>query len=87
LKTVDQKWSVSSNLTASANLKESIMPSIQYQDTSMYGSYWVDCEVLEKIDDNTFKIKFWDDVVDEYEIKVVERERLQFPKFNELMVF
>ena len=49
----------------------------------MYGSYFVDCEVLEKIDENTFKIKFYDDVIDEYETKVVERDRLEFPKFSD----
>ena len=59
------------------------MPKIKYLDTSMWGSYFVDCEVLEKIDDDTFKIKFWDDEVEEFEIKIVERDRLEFPKFNE----
>jgi len=49
----------------------------------MYGSYFVDCEILEKIDEDTFKIKFYDDNIDEYEIKVVERDRLEFPKFSD----
>jgi hypothetical protein len=61
------------------------MPKIQYQDTSMYGTYWVDCEVLRKIDEDTFEIKFFDNVVDEFETKVVQRDCLQFPKFNEYM--
>jgi hypothetical protein len=59
------------------------MPVVQYLDTSMYGSYYVNCEVLEKIDEDTFKIRFYDDEVKEYETKIVERDRLQFPKFNE----
>ena len=59
------------------------MPTVRYLDTSMYGSYYVECEVLEKIDDDTFKIKFYDDVIDEYETKVVQRDRLEFPKFND----
>ena len=59
------------------------MPTIRYLDTSMYGSYFVDCEVLEKIDEDTFKIKFYDDNIDEYEIKIVERDRLKFPKFSD----
>ena len=59
------------------------MPSVRYLDTSMYGSYWIDCEVLEKVTEDTFKIKFFDDVIDEYEIKIVERDRLEFPKFND----
>ena len=59
------------------------MPTVKYLDASMYGSYFVDCEVLRKIDDNTFEIKFYDDVVDDYETKVVNRDRLEFPKFNE----
>ncbi len=61
------------------------MPSIRYLDTSMYGSYYIECEVLEKIDEDTFKIKFWDDEIEEYEIKIVKRDRLEFPKFNEYM--
>jgi len=61
------------------------MPKIQYQDTSMYGTHWVNCEVLRKINEDTFEIKFFDDFANEYETKVVERDRLQFPKFNEYM--
>ena len=61
------------------------MPKIQYQDTSMYGTYWVDCEVLRKIDEDTFEIKFFDDEIKEDEIKIVKRDSLQFPRFNEYM--
>jgi hypothetical protein len=61
------------------------MPTVRYLDTSMYGSYYVECEILEKIDEDTFKIKFYDDVIDEYETKVVDRDRLEFPKFNDYM--
>ena len=61
------------------------MPTVRYLDTSMYGSYYVECEVLEKIDDDTFKIKLYDDVINEYETRIVERDRLQFPKFSDLM--
>jgi hypothetical protein len=68
-------------------IKEIVMPTVRYLDTSMYGSYFVDCEVLRKIDDDTFEIKFYDDVVDEYETKVVNRDRLEFPKFSEYMFF
>ena len=59
------------------------MPSVQYLDTSMYGSYWIDCEVLNKLDEDTFEIKFFDAILEEYETKVVERDRLQFPKFSD----
>jgi len=61
------------------------MPTVRYLDTSAYGSYFVDCEVLRKIDDDTFEIKFYDDVVDEYETKVVTRDRLVFDWFDEYM--
>lgn len=59
------------------------MPSVRYLDTSMYGSYWIDCEVLEKVSDDQYKVKFYDNVIEEYEVKVVTSDRLQFPKFNE----
>jgi hypothetical protein len=71
------------SLRAGHFIKEAIMPTVRYLDTSMYGSYYVECEVLEKIDDDTFKIKFYDDIIDEYETKVVNRDRLKFPEFNE----
>jgi hypothetical protein len=59
------------------------MPSVRYLDTSMYGSYWIDCEVLEKVSDDQYKVKFYDDVIKDYEIKVVSSDRLKFPKFND----
>ena len=80
---LDKPLVASSNLASGTILKEAIMPTVRYLDTSMYGSYFVDCEVLRKIDEDTFEIKFYDDVIDEYEIKVVNRDRLEFPKFNE----
>lgn len=61
------------------------MPTVKYLDTSMYGSYYVECDVLDKIDEDTFKIKFFDSDVNEWETKVVSREDLEFPKFNEYM--
>ena len=63
------------------------MPFVKYLDTSMYGSYFVNCEVLRKIDDNTFEIKFYDSGVCEYETKIVDRSRLDFPKFNEYAIY
>ena len=80
---LDKPLVASSNLASGTILKEAIMPTVRYLDTSMYGSYFVDCEVLRKIDEDTFEIKFYDDVIDEYETKVVDRDRLEFPKFNE----
>lgn len=59
------------------------MPTVRYLDCSSMGSYYVDCEVLEKISEDTFKIRYKDFVTDEEEIEIVERDRLEFPKFNE----
>ena len=59
------------------------MPSVRYLDTRMYGSYWIDCEVLEKVNEDQYKVKFYDDVIEDYEIKVVSSDRLQFPKFSD----
>lgn len=61
------------------------MPTVRYLDSSSMGSYYVDCEVLEKISEDRFKIRYTDIVTDEVEVEVVDRDRLEFPKFNEYM--
>lgn len=61
------------------------MPTVQYLHVSMGGSYYVDCEVLEKLDNDQFKIKFYDDFAEEDTVKIVERDRLEFPKFSDLV--
>jgi hypothetical protein len=78
--------SVSSNLTGGTNLKRrNIMPEVKYLDCSSMGSYMVSCEVLEKIDDDHYRIRYTDIVTDKVEEEVVARDRLEFPRFNEYM--
>jgi hypothetical protein len=59
------------------------MTTVKYLHCSSEGSYYIPCEVLEKIDENHFRIKYEDLVTDEVEEEVVTREYLEFPKFNE----
>lgn len=54
------------------------MQSAEYMYCSMFGSYWLDCEVLESLDDNKFKIRFYNDFIEEYETVEVDRDRLKF---------
>jgi len=58
--------------------KRSIMKSAEYMYCSMFGSYWLDCEVLESLDDDKFKIRFYNDFIEEYETVEVDGDRLQF---------
>ena len=62
------------------------MSSIKYLDASMYGLHFVNCQVLRKIDDNTFEIEFYDYVEEEYETKIVDRSRLKFPELHEYAI-
>jgi hypothetical protein len=63
--------------------KEQIMPTVRYLHCSSQGSYYIDCEVLEKIDEDHFRIRYECLVTEEVEEEVVNREYLEFPKFNE----
>jgi len=67
------------------DLKETAMPSVKYLHCSSEGSYYINCEIVEKIDENHFRIRYEDLVTDEVEEEVVSREYLEFPKFNEYM--
>lgn len=40
----------------------------EYQHTSFAGTYWIDCEILKKIEDEysiSYKIKYFDPIVEE----------------------
>jgi hypothetical protein len=61
------------------------MPSVRYLHCSSEGSYYIDCEVLEKVDEDHFRIKYEDLITEEVEEEIVSREYLQFPKFSDIM--
>jgi hypothetical protein len=61
------------------------MPSVRYLHCSSEGSYYINCEVVEKIDEDHFRIRYEDLITEEIEEEVVGREHLEFPKFNEYM--
>lgn len=58
------------------------MPSVQYAHGTAFGTYYVDCEVIEKKND-TFLIRFFDDIEGDHTERWVERKSLHFPKFSE----
>lgn len=62
------------------------MPKVKYLDRSMHGTYWVDCEVVQKVDDNCFKIEVWDEYEEQFASLYVSRNELKFPKFSELVM-
>ena len=62
------------------------MVSVKYLHCSMWGSYHVDCEILEKVSEDTYKIKYYDRVLEDHEIEIVPEDRLIFPKHSELIM-
>jgi len=54
------------------------MKSAEYLYCSMWGSYWLDCKVLESLDNGKYKIEFYNDFIEEYETVEVDSEKLQF---------
>ena len=65
------------------------MISVGYIHSSAFGSYIVDCTVLEKTSDESGKrylIEFYDDVGAELSRRWVEPSALIFPKFSEYVI-
>lgn len=62
------------------------MPSVKYLHTSMFGSYWIDCVITEKCDDDNYVIEFFDPVGEELVSQTVVADRLKFPKFSEYIM-
>jgi hypothetical protein len=61
------------------------MPSVRYLHCSSEGSYYIDCEIVEKISEDRFRIRYEDLVTEEIEEEVVDREYLEFPRFSDYM--
>lgn len=53
---------------------------IRYLDTSMFGTYWVEAELLEILPDNYYRIKFYDDYAEEWEEKITSGNRIEVPE-------
>ena len=60
--------------------------SVRYLHCSMWGSYEIDCVILEKYQNDTYKIRYYDRVLKEEEVDVVPEDRLIFPKHSELLL-
>ena len=54
------------------------MLAVEYLYCSMFGSYWIECEVVESLDNGKFKIKFFNGFIEEYETVDVDSDRLKF---------
>lgn len=48
----------------------------RYLEASMAGSYWIACEVLEKLPTG-YKIRYFDDFLEENVTKIVEKDRVK----------
>ena len=62
------------------------MESVQYLHCSFAGSYYVDCEVLEKINEDEFKVRYCDPIIDEIVERTTSRSRLKFPDFQDMIL-
>jgi len=61
------------------------MATIQYTHGSMFGTFMVDCNVLDK-KDNNFKISFLDPHTREQDERWVGKDELDFPKFSDMVM-
>jgi hypothetical protein len=52
----------------------------------MYGSYEVNCVILEKFQNDTYKIRYYDIVLEDEVVGVVSEDRLIFPKHSQLIL-
>lgn len=62
------------------------MKKIQYIHGSMWGTYLVDCDVISKISDNLYTIKFKDDYTNSENVRTVKVDELVFPSFADLIM-
>ena len=62
------------------------MPVIKYLHCSFMGSYDVECIVLEKVSEKMYKIKYFDPVEEEEIVKVVEENKLLFPRHSDILI-
>ena len=54
------------------------MQVAEYLYCSMWGSYWLDCKVLEALDNGKYRIEFYNDFIEQYETVEVDSDKLQF---------
>lgn len=56
------------------------MSTVEYIHSSAYGSYHIPCKILEKLDENSYRISFVDPITLNEEERIVNRGALVFPK-------
>ena len=56
------------------------MSTVEYIHSSAYGSYHIPCKILEKLDENSYRISFVDPITLNEEERIVNRGALVFTK-------
>jgi len=59
---------------------------IQYLHSSMYGTYYIECEIIQRMDENTYLIKYTDPYFDDIIVKEVNKKTLKFPDFGDTII-
>ena len=65
---------------------------IHYLYSFRGASWFIPCEILEKLDNNFYKIEYIDPIILDYdneikkEIKTVKKDSLKFPSFIDLVI-
>lgn len=59
------------------------MPTVKYNYSVLGRVFYIDCEVLDRLEFGVYRIRFLDPVSDEITEAVVLSEHLKFPKFSE----
>ena len=62
------------------------MPTVEYIHSSAYGSYHIPCKILEKLDENFYRISFSHPVTLNEEERIVDRRTLIFPKLADYVM-
>ena len=62
------------------------MSTVEYIHSSAYGSYHIPCKIIEKLDENFYKISFVDPITLNEQERIVDRRALVFPKLADYVM-
>lgn len=62
------------------------MSTVEYIHSSAYGSYHIPCKILEKLDENSYRISFFHPITLNEEERIVNRGALVFPKLADYVM-
>ena len=67
-------------------MENEIMSTVEYIHSSAYGSYHIPCKILEKLDENSYRISFFHPITLNEEERIVNRGALVLPKLADYVM-